>query len=301
MKTADRIEFFGKLLETFLAGSKEKGYIVFAVAGKSDEYVQYAVHSDGIYGEVGSRQWTEPERPLPATAVEALGRLGFTGGGAEKNFARDALPGSPAELAELADSLFHTAYGVDDGFSPVVHEISLNDITLPRAEPFTRELIEAHLHDRQVQFLRDEAGDFRVDLTCEGSDELVSVWFVAEGDGDTTYRISGFGPHRPVPSTRLDALERCNAWNSEHRWPNAVVVDLDDGWWIAVHSNIDLAAGVTRPLFESVTKRIVYGILEFWTWIAAPSDSSTDDQTDGQVDEPPRASGGSSQRDDEQS
>jgi hypothetical protein len=146
------------------------------------------MHDDGVSGEVGSRQWKEPERPLLGAAVEALGRLGFVGGGPERNFARDGLPRSAAKLAKLTDTLLRTAYGLDEDFSPVVHEIHLNDVTPPRAEPFTREMIEAHLRDHVTHFLRDEDGDFR------------------------------------------EALERCNTWNRQHRWPKACVMEPAVTW-----------------------------------------------------------------------
>ena len=139
MQAADRRAFLKGLLDTFLSQSKEKGYIVFEVSSRPSEYVQFQVHSGRIYGEVGSRQWAEPEEPLPAAAVQALALLGFTGGGPEKNYSKDGLACSAAELADLADRLFKAAYDVDDEFSPVVREMNLNDITLPRAEPFTRD------------------------------------------------------------------------------------------------------------------------------------------------------------------
>jgi hypothetical protein len=116
--------------------------------------VLFQLHIGRVYGEVGSRQWTEPEEPLPAAAVNALALLGFIGGGPEKNYSKDGLASSATELAELADWLFVTAYGVDDEFSPVVREINLKHIALPRAEPFTREMIAAHLRSRDVHFLR---------------------------------------------------------------------------------------------------------------------------------------------------
>lgn len=272
MQAADRIAFYKSILDTFLAQTKEKGYLVVEVSRHPSEYVQYQVHSGRVYCEVGSRQWQDPEEPLPAAAVDALARLGFTGGGPEKNYTKDGLTQSSGELADLTDRLFKAAYDVDDEFSPVLREMNLNDITLPRAEPFTRELIEALLRSRGVRFLRDDDGDFMADFICEGSDEQVTIWFVAEGSGDSIYRISGTAPHRPVPAERAAALESCNAWNREHRWPKAVVVDSGDTWRIATAGDIDLSAGLTRALFESLTDHVVYSILEFWTWIAAPAD-----------------------------
>jgi len=144
MNSSDRTGLYQGLLTTFLARAKDRGYIVIGVLGRADEYVQFIIHGDQVGGEVGSRQWTEPERPLPEAAVKALGGLGFVGGGPERNFARDGLPRSAAKLAKLTDTRLRAAYDLDEDFSPVVHEIHLNDVTPPRAEPFTRAMIEAH-------------------------------------------------------------------------------------------------------------------------------------------------------------
>ena len=248
MTTDDRIEFFERILDTFLAQSRQKAYLVFAVAEDRDEYVQFALHADGILGEVGSRQWVEPDRPLSAAAIEGLASLGFTGGGAEKNYARRGLPRSAADLAKLTDTLFRTAYGVDDGFSAVVNEMNLNDITLPRAEPLTAAMVEDHFRGKQVTFLRDQDDNYRLDFDCAGSEHPVVVWVCGEGEGNMVVHVMGFGAHRPVPADRSAALERCNEWNREHRWPKAVVED-GDAWQIVVHSDIDLTTGINRPLF----------------------------------------------------
>jgi hypothetical protein len=116
VNTSDRTGLYQSLLTTFLAHAKERGYIVIGVLGRSEEYVQFMVHDDRVSGEVGSRQWSEPERPLPGAAVRALGRLGFVGGGPERNFARDGLPRSAAKLAKLTDTLLRTAYDLDEDF-----------------------------------------------------------------------------------------------------------------------------------------------------------------------------------------
>jgi hypothetical protein len=93
MKPSDRITFFDNLLATFLGHAGTGGHICVAVLGRKEEYVQFKVRPDGILGEVGSRQWGDPERPLAAPAVEALAGLGFVGGGPERNFAKHGCPG----------------------------------------------------------------------------------------------------------------------------------------------------------------------------------------------------------------
>ncbi|MGD0449191.1 MAG: YbjN domain-containing protein [Candidatus Dormibacteria bacterium] len=270
MNSSDRTGLYQSLLTTFLARAKERGYIVIGVLGRVDEYVQFIVHDDRVSGEVGSRQWSEPERPLPGAAVAALGHLGFTGGGPERNFAKDGLPRSAAKLAKLTDTLLRTAYDLDEDFSPVVHEIHLNDVTLPRAEPFTREMIEAHLRDLVTHFLRDEDGDFRVELNLPDGGGQMVLWLVADGKDGKIYHVHAHPPEGQGPPTRTEALERCNTWNRQHRWPKACVMDAADGTWrIVLGADIDLSPGITRSLFDTFTERTVGSMIEFWTPSAA--------------------------------
>ena len=266
MNSSDRTGLYQSLLTTFLARAKERGYIVIGVLGRPDEDVQFIVHDDRVGGEVGSRQWAEPERPLPAAAVEALGRLGFVGGGPERNFARDGLPRSAAKLAKLTDTLLRTAYDLDEDFSPVVHEIHLNDVTLPRAELFTREMIAAHLRDHATHFLRDEDGDFRVELNLPDGGGRMVLWLVADGKDGKIYHVHAHPPEGQGSSTRTEALERCNTWNRQHRWPKACVMDGADGASrIVLGADIDLSPGITRSLFDTFTERTVGSMIEFWT------------------------------------
>jgi hypothetical protein len=275
MNSSDRTGLYQSLLTTFLSRAKERGYIVIGVLGRVDEYVQFIVHGDQVGGEVGSRQWKEPERPLPEAALKALGRLGFVGGGPERNFAREGLPRSAAKLAKLTDTLLRTAYDLDEDFSPVVHEIHLNDVTLPRAEPFTREMIAAHLRDHATHFLRDEDGDFRVELNLPDGGGLMVLWLVADGKDGKIYHVHAHPPEGQGPSTRTEALERCNTWNRQHRWPKACVMDGADGAWrIVLGADIDLSPGITRSLFDTFTERTVGSMIEFWTPSAARGGAS---------------------------
>jgi hypothetical protein len=275
VNTTDRTGLYQGLLTTFLARARERGYIVIGVLGRVDEYVQFIVHDDRVAGEVGSRQWSEPERPLPEAAVAALGRLGFTGGGPERNFARDGLPRSAVKLAKLTDTLLRTAYDLDEDFSPVVHEIHLNDVTLPRAEPFTREMVAAHLRDHATQFLRDDDGDFRVELNLPDGAGRIVLWFLADGKDGKIYHVHAHPPEGQGPSTRTEALERCNTWNRQHRWPKACVMDAKDGTWLIVlGADIDLSPGITRSLFDTFTERTVGSMIEFRTSTTAGGGAS---------------------------
>jgi Putative bacterial sensory transduction regulator len=264
----DRIAMYEAVLDIFLSGAKEKGHVTFETSSDRDQYVQFQLHSGRVYGEVGSRQWQEPERPLSAAAVASLERLGFSGGGPERNYAKDGLPASKNELAELTDSLFMAAYELDDGFSPVVHVLNLNDITLPRAQQFTRDMIEAHLKDVGVRYLSDGDGDFRVDVPCDGWEQPLVVWLMADGAGDTVYRITSSMPVLPQTWTRLETLERCNTWNREHRWPKAAVLDHGGDFCVVASNDIDFAEGVTPALLADFTHDVVHSAMEFWGWLA---------------------------------
>jgi hypothetical protein len=157
----------------------------------------------------------------------------------------------------------------------MVHEIHLNDVTPPRAEPFTREMIETHLRGHAAHFLRDEDGDFRVELNLPDGGGRMVLWLVADGKDGRIYHVHAHPPEGQGPSTRTEALERCNTWNRQHRWPKACVMDAEDGAWrIVLGADIDLSPGITRSLFDTFTERTVGSMIEFWTPGAAGGGAS---------------------------
>lgn len=290
MDQADRIGLFESLLDTFLIRAREKGYIIIDVLGRPEEFVQFQIHSGRVYGEVGSRQWTEPERPLGRGQVAALAALGFTGGGPERNHSRDGLPANGAELARLADNLFRAAYELPEDYDPVVREINLKDVTMPRARPFARDMIETHLRAHGVHHLRDEDGDFRVEFHDDERPGVITVWLVARGDGDTTYTISGSAAGAPQPQTRSEAVARCNAWNRERCWPKAVVIDHGRDWHIHLGADLPLGPGIHTELFDAFTELVMGGILEFWSTLAAEA-ATPSSRPGGRRPRRPRAEG----------
>jgi hypothetical protein len=131
-------------------------------------------------------------------------------------------------------------------------------------------MIAAHLRDHGTHFLRDEEGDFRVEWNLPDGGGRIVVWFVADGKDGKIYHVHAHSPQGQGPSTRTEALERCNAWNRQHRWPKACVVDGEDGTWrIVLGADIDLSPGITRSLFDTFTERTVGSMIEFWTPSAA--------------------------------
>ena len=275
MKQTDRIEALGALFTTFLNKAKDRGFIVLDADSDHDHYAQFKLHDGALLGEVSSRQWHEPERPLAPASVAGLAALGFTGGGPEKNFAKDDLPSSPAELARLTDSLLRTAYELDDEYSVTVHYLVFNDVTLPRAQHFTRDMIEKHLRGKGVHFLRDDDGDFRADFQSDETSGPVVVWLVASGPDETVYTVSSVSPDGAAPELRTEAVERCNEWNNEQRWPKATVCGYEGAWHIRTAYDVDLAPGITQDLFDQVTYNAISASLEFWRWLASPQESAT--------------------------
>src|SRR5438105_10855932 len=182
MKRDDRIALYESVIDTFLTLGKEAAFLTLEVLGESSEYAQFVLHDGKVYGEVGSRQWVDPEQPLAPDAVKALEALGFVGGGPERNYSCEGLPSDKHHLAELTDAALRTAYGLDDDFTPVVRQLNVNDVAPPPTAPLTRGRIGELLRGKQLVVLRDDDGDFRVDLTCPGSEIPVTVWFRAAGD-----------------------------------------------------------------------------------------------------------------------
>jgi hypothetical protein len=116
-------------------------------------------------------------------------------------------------------------------------------------------MICAHLRDHGVHFLRDEDGDCRVEWELPDAKGQMVVWLLAEGSDATIYHLHSTAPSGCGPAQRTEALELCNAWNDQHRWPKACVVDDHEaGWRIVLEADIDLSVGVTRSLFDTFTE-----------------------------------------------
>jgi hypothetical protein len=107
----ERMVVMEAVLGELLREGENHDWIVFENAAAKDEYVQIMLHDGHLYGEVSSREWEEPVRPLDEVAISMLAHLGFTGGGPRRNFSRDSLSAHPASTAQLVNRLFASAYG----------------------------------------------------------------------------------------------------------------------------------------------------------------------------------------------
>lgn len=262
MEKKARLEFFASILGTFLGGAREHGHVCFTVLGDQDCFVQFALRGDGVLGEVGSRQWAGTERPLSGESVAALAQLGFAGGGPEKNYTRAGLPADVVVLSELAEKTMRAAYRLDDDYAVVVYELNLNDVSYPVSEAFTRGMIERHLRSHGAEFLRDQDGDYRLDL-MQADGSVVVIWLIACGPWDCVYRVTGTWTGAEA-CDRGDALERCNAWNSAHRGVSAWVLDAGESWRCVVGAQWDLKPGISEALFDKLTLSTVDEIVGFF-------------------------------------
>lgn len=110
-------------LRRVVESGRDPATVVFKRRDRRDEYVQFYLHDHLFHGEVGSREWGSPGRPLPAGAVERLAALGFLQTDANPNYVRDGLPPDPEALAQLTLDLFRAAYDVPEG---LVLRVSVN-------------------------------------------------------------------------------------------------------------------------------------------------------------------------------
>jgi hypothetical protein len=131
-------------------------------------------------------------------------------------------------------------------------------------------MIETHLRSHGIRFMRDDEGDFRVELGVDGCDAPIIMWLCANGEERTTYQVTSALPDFRPCALREQAVELCNSWNLTHRWPKAAVCGEGEDWHLTTSVDIDFAPGVTQELLDRITCNTGGAILDFWTWVLQP-------------------------------
>ena len=136
---------------------------------------------------------------------------------------------------------------------------------------FNRSMIENYLRDKNLKFLIDRDGDFRVefgydnDLGCD-----ITVYFTAEGRSENVYTIRIFSDKRISKSDWGRAIMLCNTWNKDKRWPTAYLQvsnpDTDRTGKINLEYHLDLSQGIHQELLDDWTNTIISCGITFWTW-----------------------------------
>lgn len=101
-----------------------------------------------------------------------------------------------------------------------------------------------------------------------GTEDLVKMTLSLEGDGHTvlvlTSRID-----RDIPEDRLEkALEVCNKWNCERRWPRAFMHPMAGQGpglcRVALDVHLHLSNGIHDEFLESLIRDFISGSAECW-------------------------------------
>lgn len=287
MKRSDRGELIRNVLQVFLAEPVDRTFLTIQSADDPDDYVQFIFHDGGmLYGEVGSHGWGDASVPLDDSAARALMKLGFTGGGRRSNFKSDTLAQDPEWLAALVERAFRAAYMPHRLTDPVFATTHpKTQLWLEKMQawtrvpelPATRRLtyvtsdgIREVLERRGLKVFTDSEGGHMAVWGWEpdyGTE--VKLWFRLEDD-DQVYRISA-ASDRPVPlDSWATAKERCNEWNSRHRWPTAAMHVITEGepevGYLELAAHFPVGCGASVCMLDNFTTRVVQGIFEFFTW-----------------------------------
>jgi hypothetical protein len=289
MRKEERIEVLTGALTVFLTEPQDESFLIIENPDRLDDFVQFICHDGGVLlGEVGSHGWREEPAELPEEARAALLKLGFTGGARKRNYVNEGLPHDPEFLAELVEKAFVAAYspGLSDyvfgtTHAPTQHWLHENNAWTralggidPASRPITvdRGLIKEVLDSHGLQLFADQKGDFMTFWGYEREvDTEVKIWFKLEGDDEDVYRICATGD-RPLPRKAWNrAMQLCNDWNNEHRWPKASVLKLKrenrSVAFVELNADIPVARGVSRRLLDDFTGHVVHGTFEFFRWL----------------------------------
>ncbi len=295
MRKSERIDLIKRVLDVYLAKPVDGTFLTIESADSPSDYVQFAFHDSGVlHGEVGSREWGDESSPLTATAKKALMRLGFTGGGRNKNYRSEVLTQDADWLAQLVEKAFLAAYG-SNRFSDPVFATDHREtqawlekvqawVRVPKTAPnrrllhVTSDTIRDLLVARGMKVFTDSEGGHMTFWGWEpeyGTE--IKLWFRLEADGEI-YRIAATSDRPLDPTLRALALRRCNDWNAEHRWPKAYVYTSQDKkrdvLFVELAADMPVGVGASVAMLDDFTGKVVNSTFDFFTWWQSPESGS---------------------------
>jgi len=136
---------------------------------------------------------------------------------------------------------------------------------------FDRGRILSYLEASGWRWLTDQAGDFRVEFAySDDTGGELSLWLTAGGDSELIYEVVVQSTRRIAKADWQKAIEVCNRWNAEQRWPTAYLAIPEDesasSAPILLERHIDLTFGIHQDLLDDFTRDTFNGSLKFWRW-----------------------------------
>jgi Putative bacterial sensory transduction regulator len=289
MKKRERTKLIESTLRVLFENGKDGAFVTFENADSPDEYVQLGLDEHGLANlEVGSREWVEPFRPLPAEAVDRLEVLACGGGGREVNYSRRGVAPDPRACAELTDALFTAAYGNTRGLDLVpattvdaladwlrtsgVWQRNIDPLGAPPgSRPISRSRIRGVLRERHLPVMTDPDGDlftwwsWTPEVGCE-----VKAWFSLAGELDTRIFTMMAVPDRPVfNEDRAEMVRLINEWHCKRRWPMCYLRWNPETETGMIHAQYDLPLGapVADKLIADAIEVFITGAHDFFAFL----------------------------------
>lgn len=184
------------------------------------------------------------------------------------------------QLNELAWEGFHDPWercplevqegSMDEGFDPKV------------VSPISSAMIERHLAAHELYPWRGPDDRYMVQFRYEAeADRTVRIFFSIEGRGHTLFKIKIVADRRVDQDRIPEAMAFCNRWNSNYRWPKALLEVPDDeaetsegedteitpvrSGLLILESQYDLSAGIHQELFDDLVSSNIHASWDFWS------------------------------------
>src|SRR5579875_2761784 len=136
---------------------------------------------------------------------------------------------------------------------------------------FDKSMIQAFLNSVGLRYLVDNDGDYMVQFSYDSQvDCELAFWFLIGGSKRDIYTVMAASSKRIPRSEWGRALQLCNDWNRERRWPKSYLVVKDPrsdlSGEIRLEEQIDLGKGIHQELFDDFSMTVIVTANEFWKW-----------------------------------
>jgi hypothetical protein len=144
------------------------------------------------------------------------------------------------------------------------------DAEVARTERLTRELVERVLRKRDVMFLTDSDGDFKIEFGRDDDSGVpVVAWIMFSGKDGAVLQIRTHAD-REIPRDQWGAaISLCNEWNTERLWPKVYLRPADEAVpaLLACELNLDLSTGTFVDQVERQLRVAISASFEFFEWL----------------------------------
>jgi Putative bacterial sensory transduction regulator len=146
------------------------------------------------------------------------------------------------------------------------------DVEVPTIEPLSHGLIDGILRKRNLRFMTDSDGDFKIEYSRDPDSGVeITVWVLISGKNGNILQFRVYADTVIRRTRWSEAISLCNEWNEKRLWPKVYLYarnpDTDEVARLQCEVNLDLAVGTFAEFVDDQYILAVATASLFFEWL----------------------------------